>query len=91
MVHFQRLLREPPSSILGGSSTTTSTAAARRPTSPRSPGGWRRTTWSRCRWWTTRTGWSGAVTVDDVLDHSLPAGLARPATPDETSDLARGG
>ena len=25
---------------------------------PRSPGGWPRTTWSRCRSWTTTTGWS---------------------------------
>ena len=48
-----------PSSILGGivdsdiDPLRPETAAARR-----SPGGWRRTTWWRCRWSTSTTGWS---------------------------------
>ena len=47
-------------------------AAPGPPRCRRSPAGWPRTTWSRCRWSTGNDRLVGAVTVDDVLDHSLP-------------------
>ena len=80
-VHFQRLLREPPFELVGGIVDTDLDPLRPDTTLPRSPATSRRTTWWRCRWWTSEDRLVGAVTVDDVLDHLLPRGLAGPPTP----------
>ena len=73
VVHFQRLLREPPSALLGGVvDNDIDPLDAAVPPSPRSPAGWRRTTWSCMPVVDDNDRLVGAVTVDDVLDHLLP-------------------
>jgi Mg/Co/Ni transporter MgtE len=72
MVHFQRLLREPPSSILGG--IVDNDIEPLRPATPLGAITKQMATYDLVAMpvidQTNRL--VGAVTVDDVLDHSLP-------------------
>ncbi|MGK5679363.1 magnesium transporter MgtE N-terminal domain-containing protein [Actinoplanes sp. URMC 104] len=72
MVHFQRLLREPPSSILGG--IVDNDLEPLRPENPLGEIIKRMATYDLVAMPVVDTSHRlvGAVTVDDVLDHSLP-------------------
>jgi Mg/Co/Ni transporter MgtE len=72
MVHFQRLLREPPSSILGG--IVDSDLEPLRPTIGLAEITKRMATYDLVAMPVVDNAHRllGAVTVDDVLDHSLP-------------------
>jgi len=72
MVHFQRLLREPPSSILGG--IVDSDLEPLRPEATLDEVTKRMATYDLVAMPVVDTAhrFIGAVTVDDVLDHSLP-------------------
>ena len=73
VAHVQRLLREPPSALVSG--VVDDDLEPLRPETELSELTRYLATYDLVaarRWWTRRTGWSGAVTVDDVLDHLLP-------------------
>ncbi len=72
MVHFQRLLREPPSELLGG--VTVNDIDPLRPITPLSEITRRMATYDLVAMPVVDVSnrLVGAVTVDDVLDHSLP-------------------
>ncbi|MGR6317029.1 CBS domain-containing protein [Micromonospora soli] len=97
MVHFQRLLREPPADLLGG--VVVNDIDPLRPTTPLPEITRRMATYDLVAMpvvdRTNRL--VGAVTVDDVLDHSLPpdwrerdAVPTAPATDEETLDGTHG-
>jgi Mg/Co/Ni transporter MgtE len=72
MVHFQRLLREPPASILGG--IVDSDLEPLRPEATLDEVTKQMATYDLVAMPVVDTAhrFIGAVTVDDVLDHSLP-------------------
>ena len=72
LVHFQRLLRDPPFTLVSALvDDDLQPLAPGRRAAAWSPATSPRTTWSPRRSWTRRP-LLGAVTVDDVLDHLLP-------------------
>ncbi|MFD2766787.1 magnesium transporter MgtE N-terminal domain-containing protein [Micromonospora eburnea] len=97
MVHFQRLLREPPADLLGG--VVVNDIDPLRPTSPLPEITRRMATYDLVAMPVVdrNNRLVGAVTVDDVLDHSLPRdwrnrdAMPAPATPSqETLDRDHG-
>ncbi|MEH0937498.1 magnesium transporter MgtE N-terminal domain-containing protein [Micromonospora psammae] len=96
MVHFQRLLREPPADLLGG--VVVNDIDPLRPTTPLPEITRRMATYDLVAMPVVdrNNRLVGAVTVDDVLDHSLPPdwrerdAAPAPSTGDETVDRADG-
>ncbi|MEU9505229.1 CBS domain-containing protein [Micromonospora sp. NPDC048170] len=96
MVHFQRLLREPPADLLGG--VVVNDIDPLRPTTPLPEITRRMATYDLVAMPVIdrNNRLVGAVTVDDVLDHLLPrdwrdrAAAGRPATTAPTLDGADG-
>ncbi|MET8906599.1 CBS domain-containing protein [Micromonospora sp. NPDC004551] len=97
MVHFQRLLREPPADLLGG--VVVNDIDPLRPTTPLPEITRRMATYDLVAMPVVDRSMRlvGAVTVDDVLDHSLPrdwrdrdAMTTTPATDEEPLDGGNG-
>ena len=81
VVHIQRLLREPPHAAIGSIARHGHRAAAgRTPRWARSPGCWRRTTWSPCPWSTTRAACSARSPSTTCSTTSCPRTGARSGT-----------
>jgi Mg/Co/Ni transporter MgtE len=90
VVHFQRLLREPPASILGG--VVDNGINPLRPETPLPEITRRMATYDLVAMPVVddRNRLVGAVTVDDVLDHSLPRDWRDRDSADFSGDVRRG-